>query len=94
MNYILANLVSKIFQIFSVLILVEVIASWILAMRVRLPLWAYNILQAIHTITAPVLDPIRRVMPSMGGLDLSPIIALFLLQILGGIIVNALRGAY
>ncbi len=93
MNYALIRLIDIVFQILSFLILVEVIGSWILAARVRLPNWAYDILAAIHTITGPVLAPIRRIIPSMGGLDLSPIIALILLDLLRGVIDRALLGA-
>jgi YggT family protein len=87
------RLINLLFQAFSFLILVEVIASWILVANVRLPLWAYDLLQGIHTITSPVLTPIRRLLPSLGGLDLSPLVALLLLEVLRNVIVNALLGA-
>ena len=73
---------TRIFTILYILILVDVIGSWIVAARLRLPNFVFDILQAVHSIAAPILNPIRRLMPNMGGLDLSPIIALFLLQIL------------
>lgn len=38
----------------------------------------------LFTITEPVLGPVRRVLPAMGPLDLSPIVVLFGLRILGG----------
>jgi YggT family protein len=91
--YAIIGLIDMLFQIFSFLILVEVIGSWILAARVNLPGWAYTILSAIHAVTAPILNPIRRLMPNMGGLDFSPIIALLLLQLLQGVVHNALLGA-
>jgi len=91
-TYSLINIVSTIFQIYSFLILLEVIGSWILVSRVRLPDFVYTLLHVVHTLTSPLLDPIRRLIPSMGGLDLSPIIALILLQVLQGIVVSALRG--
>jgi YggT family protein len=86
------RLIDLVFQIFSILILVEVIGSWILVSRARLPGWVYDILQAVHTLTAPVLNPIRRLLPSMGGLDLSPLVALLLLQVLDQVIHKALLG--
>ncbi|HCK10510.1 MAG: hypothetical protein CME21_11580 [Gemmatimonadetes bacterium] len=40
----------------------------------------YNpIVDAIYRLTEPVLSPIRRVLPSMGGFDLSPLVVFFVL---------------
>ena len=92
MNIAIIRLIDTVFQIFSFLILVQVIGSWVLAARVNLPHWVYDILRAIDTITAPVLAPIRRLIPNLGGLDFSPIIALILLDLIRGVIVRALMG--
>ncbi len=92
MTIAIIRLIDLLFQLFSLLVLVEVIGSWVLAAGVRLPNWGYGILQAIHTITAPVLEPVRRIMPSLGGLDLSPMIALLLLELLRNLIVNTMLG--
>ena len=92
MSYAIIGLINLLFQIFAALILVEVLGSWILVSRVRLPVWALTILRVIHGLTAPILDPIRRLIPGMGGLDLSPLIALVLLQLLRQIIVGVLMG--
>jgi YggT family protein len=78
----LGTVIDSIFTILYVLILVDVLGSWLLVSRLRLPNWVFNLLGAVHSIISPLLDPIRRLIPNMGGLDLSPIIALFLLQIL------------
>lgn len=93
-NYLLISFINLFIQVFSLLVLVEVIASWVLASGVRVPEWGYNLLRIVHTLTAPILNPIRRFMPNMGGLDFSPIIALLLLQVLGNVLVSALQGRY
>ena len=90
MTYILARAIDLIFQVFIVLILVDVIGSWLLYARVRLPDWIVRILQLVNRITGVVLNPIRRLLPNLGGLDLSPIIALVVLELLRGVIMNAL----
>jgi YggT family protein len=90
MTYLLARTINLIFQVFIVLILVDVIGSWLVYARLRLPDWLVRILQAVNSITGVVLNPIRRLIPSVGGLDLSPIIALVLLDLLRRFIVNAL----
>jgi YggT family protein len=37
-------------------------------------------IQALDSVTEPILDPIRRVMPRLGMIDLSPLVAIILLQ--------------
>jgi YggT family protein len=90
MSLTIVTLISWIFQFFTVLIFIEVIASWVMMARVQLPAFVFDVLRIIHSITSVVLDPIRRVIPTVGGLDLSPIIALFLLDLLRRVIVTAL----
>jgi len=61
----------RIIQIYNILIIARVFASWI----VRNP---YNrVYHFLITITEPVLGLIRRILPPLMGLDLSPIIAFF-----------------
>lgn len=45
----------------------------------------------LYDVTEPVLEPLRRVIPRMGMFDLSPLVALLLIQLLGRVAVNALR---
>ena len=94
MNYVIANVVNTMFQIFYILIFVDIMASWLVALKVKLPDFAYQILAAVHTIVTPILAPFRRVIPSIGGLDITPIIALFVLQFAQRFIVSALRGGF
>jgi YggT family protein len=61
----------------------RVIMSWID------PTGKYRVSQIIREITEPIIGPIRKVMPSMGMLDLSPLIALLLLIILQVVVSSA-----
>ncbi len=47
--------------------------------------------RVLRDVTEPIIGPIRQVMPRMGMLDLSPFIALLLIQVLTRILNNALR---
>jgi YggT family protein len=82
MNYALAKLIGFVLDAITVLILIDVLGSWVLVMRVRLPDWAYTLLQTVHNAADVFLRPIRRFIPNIGGLDISPIIALVLINLL------------
>ena len=45
-----------------------------------------QIFSALYAITEPVLGPARRIIPPLGMFDLSPIVVIFALQILAGVI--------
>jgi YggT family protein len=51
------------------------------------------IMRFLHDITEPLLAPLRRILPSMGMLDLSPFVAMILLQVIGGLVIQTLRAA-
>ena len=73
------GLLRQIIQLYGVAIFGRVILSWF-PISPNGPLaTVYNVL---YTITEPVLGPVRRVLPAMGGLDFSPIIVFFALQLL------------
>ncbi len=92
MSYAILGIINLIFQILTIFVLVDVIGSWILAARVRLPDVVYGILRFVHMVTGPILAPIQRLIPPLGGMDFSPIIALFGLQLLQRLIVSILIG--
>jgi YggT family protein len=58
-------------------IFIRVIVSWI-GLEPGNPVVIF-----IHDITEPILAPIRQFMPRMGMLDLSPMIAIIVLQLIG-----------
>ncbi len=77
------NFVLLFVRIFSYAIIGRVIMSWIDqpgAMRITV---------ILREITEPVLGPLRRILPNMGGLDFTPIVAMLLLQALESLIVSA-----
>lgn len=72
----LRMIVSDILWIYLLAILVSVVISWV-APGGYSP--AHGIIDAL---TAPILAPIRRVLPTLGGFDFSPVVALLLIQFL------------
>lgn len=74
-------LLVRVIQIYTYLIFARVLMSWI----IRDP--GNPIYHFLYELTEPVLAPIRRIMPSM-GLDLSPIIAYMVLNLLARLIAS------
>jgi YggT family protein len=70
------RLVRLLLVVYMVLIIATVIVSWI-GQSVRHP-----IIPLLFQLTDPVLAPIRRVLPDLGGFDLSPLVALIGIQFL------------
>ena len=89
---IISNLLLAIAKIIDIAVTLYIIA---VIVRVILSWTQYNpyssIVQFIYNITEPVLMKIRRVIPLLGGLDLSPMILIFALYILEGFVVSTLR---
>lgn len=73
-------------DIYSFIVFGAVVASW-----VRLPP-DNPIGNFLHSMTEPLLAPIRSVLPDMGGLDLSPLVLLFAVRMLRGVLLSAAAG--
>jgi YggT family protein len=89
-----ADYVNTLVLVYLVLIFIRIIMSW-------LPRIPYNrfldmFLSFVKDVTDPYLNLFRRFIPPVrmgaGALDLSPIVATFVLLILGGIVAEAIRG--
>jgi YggT family protein len=83
---ILADIFSLFITLFSASIIIQVILSWIAPNQ-------YNpITPLISRMNAPLLHPVRRWLPDMGGLDLSPLVVLLGLQVLSMLVLPLLVG--
>ena len=82
--------------ILQLIIIVQVIMSW---------LFAFNVLNtssqgvrtlavAIDRITAPVYRPIRRILPDFGGIDFSPLVILILIQVIKKLLAGVVTQYY
>jgi YggT family protein len=78
------------------IIVVQAIMSWLLAFNV---INTYNdtvrmIWEALRRMTDPIYNPIRRIMPDFGPLDLSPIVVLLIIGVLARIVIPNIAGWY
>ncbi len=94
MQYAVANLIFTIIDLYWWVVIAMAVMSWLVALdvvntrsRVVHSLW-----NALNALTEPVLRPIRSVLPSLGGMDISPIILLLVLQFLRNLVAGQLGG--
>ena len=71
-------------KVFFVAIIISVILSWVA------PGGASPAAELVNQITEPALAPFRRILPSMGGLDISPILAFMVIQLLQSYVIPPL----
>jgi YggT family protein len=82
MTSFLQSIVSSVIGLLVMVLVINAVMSWLIAfdvinLRNRL---VYSISRTLDGISNPVLAPVRRIMPNMGGLDISPVITIIILQ--------------
>ena len=88
----IADFLSTVIYVYSLVIIVYIITNLLFAAGLRPP---YNrtvdaILGFLRDVSEPYLRIFRRIMPSFGGFDFSPIIAIFALAIINSVIVRGI----
>lgn len=82
----LIGIVASFFQLLSAAIFIRALLSWFPVGRDN-PLVVF-----LDRVTEPILAPLRRVIPPIGGaIDITPIVAILLLQVLSQVLFDALR---
>ncbi|MBD3610566.1 MAG: YggT family protein [Gammaproteobacteria bacterium] len=83
--YACAELLQLASYVFMFSIIIQAIVSWINP-------HSYNpVMSLLFSLNEPLLRPARRLLPNMGGLDLSPLIVLIALQLLQMLLIHPLR---
>ena len=74
-------LALQILKLFSYVVIANVIISWLIAFNIlnTQNRFVYSILELTYSLTDPFLIRIRRFLPNLGSLDISPIILLLLI---------------
>ncbi|MFU8773655.1 MAG: YggT family protein [Anaerolineales bacterium] len=80
----LIQLIITASRVISILVIVHVVLSYFMS-----PYHPFR--QMIDRLVAPMLDPIRRIMPRMGMLDFSPFILIILIRVVEVILIQLLR---
>jgi len=79
--YSLIWLIDTVLAIYIWIVIASAVLSWLVAFNVvnTRNRFVYVVGDALYRLTEPVLRPIRRIVPSVGGLDLTPVILILLL---------------
>ena len=80
-------LIDQVIGFYITLVIVQVVLSWLVAFNVINTgnRFVYMVGDFLYRITEPALKPIRRLLPTMGGIDLSPVVlilGLYFLRVL------------
>ena len=86
----LINLIDSVITLYIWCIILSSILSWLIAFKVvnTSNQFVYMIGNFLHKITDPLLGPIRRFLPNLGGIDISPIILILLLIFLKNLLIE------
>lgn len=80
----LITAIVLIVRVLSILIIVNVVFSYFLSPY-------HPVRETLDRFVRPMLEPIRRFIPPINGIDFSPLVLLLLIQVIGSLIVSVLR---
>ena len=74
-------LALQILKIYSYVVIANVVISWLIAFNIlnTQNRFVYSILELSYRLTDPILNKIRRFLPNLGSLDISPVVLLLLI---------------
>jgi len=90
----IASFVSTVFLVYTLLIIAYILSSMFFAFGGRVPYsrWSSAVLGFLRDVCEPYLGFFRRFIPALGPIDLSPIVAIFVLNIIARIITSVITG--
>ena len=90
MIFALLQTISLILSLVWWVFLIMIVMSWLISFNVinTRNQFVAGVWRALNQVTEPILRPIRRIVPPMGGLDLSPIIVFIIIFFLQQLIAN------
>lgn len=90
----IANFLNALLIVYLILIFAYIITSLIFAFGGKVPYskWSSAVLGFLRDVCEPYLGIFRRFIPPIGPVDVSPIVGILFLQIVGGLIINIIHG--
>lgn len=89
-----ASYVDALVWVYTLIILAYILSQLYLQFGGRVPYarWSSATLSFLRDVSEPLLRIFRRFIPSIGALDLSPIVAIIVLRIVGSLVAGLIRG--
>ena len=90
----IADFLGTLIGVYTLIILAYIVINLIFAFGVRpgYHRWVDTVLTFLRDVSEPFLSIFRKFIPPLGPVDLSPIVAILALQIVGGLIIGVIRG--
>lgn len=90
----IADYVNALFTVYLICIFGYIVVSIVFSVGIRIPYsrWSNAIFEFLRQVVEPYLNLFRRFLPNFGPLDLSPMVATFVLIIVWRIVVSAIEG--
>ncbi len=87
-----ANYVSTLIYVYILLIFAHIVVGWLFAFGLRPPYSRVSsaVIGFLRDVCEPFLRIFRRVLPSFGGFDFSPIVAIVVLEIVNSVVVQGI----
>lgn len=84
----IVNIIDLVIQIYIIIIVIQVAVSWLIAFDVINAgnEQAQNLINLLRKATDPVYTPLKRYIPPIGGIDITPLVVIVLLSILRSIV--------
>ena len=90
----IADFLGALLLVYTLCIVAYVVMQLVFSLGARIPYsrWSRAVMDFLNEVSEPFLRIFRRLGLQIGPLDLSPMVAILVLQIVGGLIVNLVRG--
>jgi YggT family protein len=88
----LLGFISTLITLYIYIIIAGAVMSWLIAFNVVNPYnpFVRSVWQALNAVTEPLLRPIRRRMPDLGGVDVSPVVLIIICWFIQGVVIPVL----
>jgi YggT family protein len=90
----IGNYVSALFEVYILIIIVYVLLNMMFSLGLRTPFsrWSDAVLGFLRDVSEPYLRVFRRLIPPLGGIDFTPMLAIIVLYLVRSILVRVIQG--
>jgi YggT family protein len=88
----LLGFLSYLLWLYAYILIAAAVLSWLVAFNVVNPRHQFVMMvgEFLYRITEPVLRPIRNALPSLGGIDISPLVAILVIMFITNVVIPVL----